>query len=297
MGGFVSSVTGNVFEPTPSIIPANHFTPFTFCQLGDIQIGFGQDGWKNDAHRMHLAAQQVNTQGFDFCIAVGDLTHNRFPHEINAFQETYPEFEVPVHLLPGNHDINNVSSLHQFTQDFNTSDHSTFSHNGYRFILLNSITMITDKAEFKNYTIAEWTWFEHQLKTAAHAGERIVVAHHHLPFEVTEDEDDSYWTFPKRVRKRYLKLIRKYAVRHILVGHRHETKKISPADRFYTIYVVAGTARFFDGNGFGINYFNVTSKDAARDVLQEYVHLQGVTHMKRSEGQPTGCPDIFEHGS
>ncbi|KAF5858069.1 hypothetical protein ETB97_004912 [Aspergillus alliaceus] len=293
MGGFVSTVS--VYLPTPSVLPTNHFTPFRFCQLGDIQLGFGEDGWRNDVHRMQVAAQQVNSENFDFCIAVGDLTHNRHPHEITAFQQTYSNFTVPVHLLPGNHDINSLSTLTQFTHDFNTTDHSTFAHNGYRFILLNSITMITDKPEFKNHTSNEWTWFEHQLKTAACAGERIVVAHHHLPFERAEDEPDSNWTFPKRVRAKYLRLIREYAVRHILVGHRHETKNIYPGDRFYTIYVVAGTARVFDGNGFGINYFNVSSKDSARHVLQEYVHLKGVTHMKRSVGEPTGCPEIFQH--
>ncbi|KAE8347173.1 hypothetical protein BDV24DRAFT_121755 [Aspergillus arachidicola] len=295
MGALMSSMGGGVFLPTPSVVSANHFTPFRFCQLGDIQLGFGQDGWKNDVHRMQLAAQQVNAEEFDFCIAVGDLTNSRYSYEITAFQQTFPNFTVPVHLLPGNHDVHDLSTLKQFTQDFNTSDHSSFTHNGYRFILLNSITMITDLAEFKNHTAYEWNWFEHELKTAARAGERIIVAHHHLPFEGSEDEPDSYWTFPKRVRRKYIELIRRYGVRHILVGHRHETKNIYPADGFYTIYVVAGTARFFDGNGFGINYFNVSSWDSANDVTQKYVHLKGVTHMKRSEGQPTGCPDIFQH--
>jgi hypothetical protein len=53
------------------------FEPFRFCQLGDIQIGFGLDGWQNDTVRMGLAAKQVNAEGFDFCIAVGDLTNDR----------------------------------------------------------------------------------------------------------------------------------------------------------------------------------------------------------------------------
>lgn len=91
----MSGLSGGVFHPTPSgkciplllrlwteadtciVVPANHFTPFQFCQLGDIQLGFGQDGWKNDVHRMQLAAEQVNAEDFDFCIAVGDLTNSR----------------------------------------------------------------------------------------------------------------------------------------------------------------------------------------------------------------------------
>ncbi|KAJ5819915.1 hypothetical protein N7474_005506 [Penicillium riverlandense] len=263
---------------------------------------------------MGLATQQVNVAGFDFCIAVGDLTNdrlvfcaglsmalltsrklNRFDYEIQAFQDTYPEFKLPVHLLPGNHDINDVASLEQFSQDYNVSDHHAFTHLGYRFILLDSVTLITNLPEFENYTTAEWNWFENQLKAAAHAHEQIIIAHHHLPFEVTEDEPDSYWNFPTRVRGKYLDLIRQYNVHHILVGHRHETFNIQPADKAFTIYVVAGTARFFDNNGFGINYFSITGEDSATDVSQEYVHLEGVTHMKRSEGLPNGCPDIFAH--
>ncbi|KAI9934847.1 hypothetical protein ASPWEDRAFT_186477 [Aspergillus wentii DTO 134E9] len=271
------------------------FKPFRFCQLGDIQLGFGLDGYKNDTYRMHLAAEQVKKEGFDFCIAVGDLTNDRTPEQVQSFQSVYPEFNGRVHLLPGNHDISNVATLKQFSVDYNVSDHGAFSHNGYRFIMLDSITLMSNLTEFEPYTTQEWSWFEEQLAEAAKEKAEIIVAHHHLPFEVSEDEPDNYWSFPNRVRGRYLDLIRQYGVRHILVGHRHETKNIYPADKAFTIYVVAGTARFFDNNGFGINYFNVTSLDSAKNVTQEYVRLQGVTHMKRSLGEPRGCPDIFAH--
>lgn len=265
---------------------------------------------------MGLAAQQVNAQDFDFCIAVGDLTNDRsvlwagsvdqlecsfiiqlyrFDYEIQGFQETFPDFDIPVHLLPGNHDISSVATLEQFTKDYNVSDHSAFSHKGYHFILLDSVTLISNLTEFEDYTAAEWTWFESQLEAAAGRNEEIIVAHHHLPFEFTEDEPDSYWAFPNRVRGRYLDLIRQYNVHHILVGHRHETKLAYASDNSFTIYIVAGTARFFDDNGFGINYFDVNGVDSSKDVTQDYVPLNGVTHMKRSEGLPNGCPDIFAH--
>ncbi|KAK9313975.1 Metallo-dependent phosphatase-like protein [Lipomyces starkeyi] len=277
------------------VLKRDGFKPFRFCQLGDIQIGFGLDGWQNDTQRMHLAAQQVNGEGFDFCIAVGDLTNDRFSYEIQAFQDTFPEFKAKVHLLPGNHDISNVATLKEFITDYNVSDHSAFSHNGYRFIMLNSVTLISNLTEFAPYTSAEWKWFEQQLESAADNDEEIIVSHHHLPFEFTEDEADSYWTFPNRVRGQYLDLIKKYNVHHILVGHRHETKNIYATDNSFTIYVVAGTARFFDDNGFGINYFDVASGNSATGVSQQYVHLQGVSLMKRSPGLPNGCPDIFAH--
>ncbi|KAE8152259.1 Metallo-dependent phosphatase-like protein [Aspergillus avenaceus] len=295
MGGLLSAFIGGLFLSLPMVVPANHYGRFRFCQLGDIQIGFGQDGWESDMHRMHLAAQQVNAQKFDFCIAVGDLTNGRLRHEISAFQQVYPEFDMPVHLLPGNHDISSLSTLEQFTHDYNVSDHSSFTHKGYRFILLNSITLISDLPEFKNHTAHEWEWFEQQLEDAKHAKEEIIVAHHHPPFEHSENERDSYWNFPKRVRGKYLKLIRKHGVHHILVGHRHETKTISSHNQDFTIYVLAGTARFFDNNGFGINYFNVSSKHSPRHVKHQYALLEGVKHHKRSRGQPTGCPDIFQH--
>ena len=222
-------------------------------------------------------------------------TKSRFDYEIEAFQNTFPEFKTKVHLLPGNHDISDVATLKQFTADYNVSDHTAFSNNGYRFILLNSITLISNLTEFASYTSAEWKWFEKELEHAAKKGEEIVVAHHHLPFEIYEDEPDSYWNFPQRARVPYLELIRKYGVHHILVGHRHETFNRQPTDNAFTIYVLAGTARFFDNNGFGINYFDVATDESATGVTQTYNLLQGVTHMKRSYGQPTGCPDIYAH--
>jgi 3',5'-cyclic AMP phosphodiesterase CpdA len=221
------------------------------------------------------------------------LTSKSFDYEVQAAQRTLPEFVPKVHLLPGNHDINDLATLQKWSTDYNVSDHQAFSYNGYRFILLNSITLITNLTEFAEHTVREWEWFGAQLEDAAKKGEEIIVAHHHLPFEVTEDEPDNYWSFPNRVRGRYLTLIRKYGVRHILVGHRHETKNIYPTDMAFSIYVVAGTARFFDNNGFGINYFDVNGCNAENDVKQEYRLLEGVTHMKRSEGEPNGCPHIF----
>jgi 3',5'-cyclic AMP phosphodiesterase CpdA len=221
----------------------------------------------------------------------------RYDYEIQAFQATYPKFKVPVHLLPGNHDISSVATLKQFTADYNVSDHSSFSHKGYHFIQLNSVTLISNLTEFTNYTVAEWTWFEQELDAAWKKGEQIVVAHHHLPFEVNETEADSYWTFPNRVRGRYLDLIKKYDVHHIMVGHRHETKNIYATDKSFTIYVIAGTARFFDNNGFGIGYFDVKEEDSSKGVSFEYVHLQNHTAGEPAPGQPTGCPNIFEHGN
>jgi 3',5'-cyclic AMP phosphodiesterase CpdA len=223
------------------------------------------------------------------------LSPFRYDYEIQAFQQTLPAFKTKVHLLPGNHDINSVATLKQFSKDYNVSDHTAFSNKGYRFIMLDSVTLMSNLTEFKDYTDAEWAWFEEELEHAAKKSEQIVIAHHHLPFEITEDEPDSYWTFPNRVRGRYLSLIRQYNVHHILVGHRHETKNISPADKAYAIYVVAGTARFFDNNGFGINYFDVKSMNSAKDVTQTYTRLKGAMNEKRSLGEPNSCPDIFAH--
>jgi hypothetical protein len=68
-----------------------------------------------------------------------------------------------------------------------------------------------------------------------------------------------------------------------------------PSDKAFTVSIVAGTSNFFDNNSFGINYFDVTGMKSARDVSQTYTLLQGVTHMERSEGAPTGCPNIYAH--
>ncbi|KAK9481895.1 Ser/Thr protein phosphatase [Lipomyces starkeyi] len=226
------------------------------------------------------------------------MLHARYSYKVNQSaciiilrtNHNHQEFKTKVHLLPGNHDINHLATLKQFKVSYNVSDHTAFSRNGYRFyhLGLGDLNEQLDR-------VTEWAWFEHELKSAAKRGEEIIFAHHHLPFEFTEDEPEAYWTFPNRIRGKYLDLVKNYGVHHILVGHRHETKNIYASDNSFTIYVVAGTARFFDGSGFGNNYFDVSSCDSTTDVNQEYVHLVGAGLMKRSEGLPNGCPDIFAH--
>ncbi|KAL3415690.1 hypothetical protein V8F44DRAFT_505633 [Aspergillus fumigatus] len=121
--------------------------PFRFCQLGDLHIGFGLDGWQNDTYRMVLAAQQVSTENFDSCIAVGDLTNDRANLGSSNTQTRLsspgftPQFKKRVHLLLGTHDISNVATLEQFTRDYNVGNHSSFSNKGYRFVLLDSISL------------------------------------------------------------------------------------------------------------------------------------------------------------
>lgn len=52
-----------------------------------------------------------------------------------------PQFKKRVHLLLGTHDISNVATLEQFTRDYNVGNHSSFSNKGYRFVLLDSISL------------------------------------------------------------------------------------------------------------------------------------------------------------
>jgi Icc-related predicted phosphoesterase len=283
----------------------NHgFESFSFIHMGDPQIGFGLDGPANDTFRFKLAADEAKYKWkVPFVVIAGDLTNDRTQLEVDGYYEGERQFaknDIDKYAVPGNHDVSSMATLESFRKNYSQPDYYTFERNKSRFFMLNSITLISNLTELAATHDEQWAWFERELELASHEKNNgpTFVVFHHPPFLVTEDEPDQYFNWPSAPRKRFLALIRKYNIHHLLVGHRHETFTATPTDNAFTIYIVAGTALYFDNNGFGYRVFNVSSPDPVNGVSQQYVHLdlggQVVTHLQ-GQGLPNGCPNIFEH--
>ena len=87
------------------------------------------------------------------------------------------------------------------------------------------------------------------------AAHKVVVTHH-PPFRKAENESHQYYNMPLAPRKRFMALLRKFGVQHVLCGHTHTTTKVTTSDGI-DIYTVAGTARAFDSNGCGYMKLNI----------------------------------------
>ena len=164
-----------------------------------------------------------------FVVMGGDMVND--PHsaaEYSALREVTTELssEIPMHWVPGNHDIAfdtvvpSEASVAAYRDRFGP-DSYVFVHNRVTFIVAN--TVIWDHPED-----VDGAW-EHQVafmeRELEAAGDRdsvhtIVLGHHPL-FTDTADEEDSYWNIPTARRTALLDLFTAYDVRAMFCGHWH----------------------------------------------------------------------------
>ena len=250
-------------------ISSDIFETFSFIQAGDPQFGFAPDPG-NEKLRFSLVAQHANKNNVPFVLIVGDLVHDPTNRsQVNDFDEVLKQFNMPVRLIPGNHDITNIRQLTQYRNKYG-DDYYTFTYNNCDFFGINSMTfkdVEISTAEFNS----QWDWFEKSLANSKAKGRtHIFVFMHYPPFLNNENESDQYFNIPFPQRTRFLSLVRQYGVRVIMCGHTHTTQIIEPADKSFTIYTVAGTARAFDNNGYGYRIFYVDKNK----ITQKYVTIE-----------------------
>jgi DNA repair exonuclease SbcCD nuclease subunit len=253
------------------------FRPFVFLHAGDPQIGFvgkNQDlSEKIEADKRRFAelARRANTLAPAFVYIAGDLVHADLPETRAAFDEVLRTFEVPVKIVPGNHDRPSRDWVK--AKRYGDGAYNVVLFNNCAFVALDSMDLALPMADSRapagsrGGKETQWEWLESTLekvRTCRH----VFVLMHFPPFVEREDEKAGYYNLPPANRARLLDLVRKHGVKTILAGHVHKNLVIGPQDGTFTIYTVGGTAR--SSNGYGYRAF-VVREDG---VEQAYLPLE-----------------------
>jgi 3',5'-cyclic AMP phosphodiesterase CpdA len=214
----------------------NHL--YTFAVIADTHINQGEDistspflsnSLSNARSRQVVA--ELNQIKPDFVIHLGDII-NPVPHlpsygeAVNCFHEIYRELNVPLHIVPGNHDsgdkpvgwmpagcINN-EYIAQYRQYFG-KDYYSFDHGDLHIVIINAQLLnsgLADETEQKS-------WLEDDL--AANVGNRIFLATHYPPFITKDDESGNYDNIEEPGRSWLLELCARHQVEAIFCGHVH----------------------------------------------------------------------------
>jgi len=269
-------------EPTtrlagPATRAAVEAKPFFFFHCGDPQMGMnGRRGIAGDMKRFQSVAHAANRLGPAFVLVAGDLAHTRAKVEYAAFDRALKQFRVPVKLIPGNHDIKGIADLARYHRKYGKSYYS-FTYNNCEFVCLNSMTLdpgspfTRGKPELNRQAPTQLAWLAKTLRRAkANRRNHIFVLMHIPPFVAHEHEGLNGAGMSPTGRKALLKLVRRYGVREILVGHVHVSHSLHAKD--FTVYSVAGTAKAFDAKGFGFRIFKVYPDR----VEQQFVPLKRI---------------------
>ena len=166
-----------------------------------------------------------------FVVHLGDIVHPVPP--LPAFHEAVKRFKaiasrllVPLHVIPGNHDVGDKTIdwmpadqvcdeyLATYREAFGP-DFYAFDESGVRFVMLNSLLLNSGLAGEAH----QQAWAERQIDSAG--DRRVFLFMHYPPYIYRPDEAGSYDNVDEPARAWLLGQIRKPAVEAVFAGHVH----------------------------------------------------------------------------
>lgn len=193
---------------------------FTFVQISDTHIGVKEAAYNA---RYVEVIRQVNALKPDFVIHTGDALTIWSAENMAPFKELSKNLSVPMHVIPGNHDITEIGKISadeaeariRAWRDAAGYDHESFEHQGCVFIGLDSDLYNSKLPE----EVRQMAWLKSQLRKAE--GKRIFIFQHQPLFLDKPDEPANYWVVAEPARGELLKLFRQHKVEAVLTGHLH----------------------------------------------------------------------------
>ncbi|WP_432257745.1 metallophosphoesterase [Cupriavidus sp. TMH.W2] len=237
---------------------AGHGDPlFSFVVVADTHINeqdgvssspFPRSRLANDRARhvfQEIAAMEPAPK---FVVHLGDIVNPvpslpTFQDAVARYREITAPVTIPVHLVPGNHDVGDKrvewmpagqvceAYLQTYREAFGR-DYFAFQERGIRFIVVNSLLLnsgLPDEA-------TQQAWLEQQVAEAIADGQRVFLFMHYPPYIYSSAERGNYDNIDEPARSWLLSLIRKPGVEAIFAGHVHNFwyDRIGDAE-FYTL--------------------------------------------------------------
>lgn len=174
----------------------------------------------------------INRREVDFVVHLGDLLHpvpetgELFAQAANAYRAIVSDLTMPIHVLPGNHDIGDTpisggpaspttpKMIEAWEKEFGAQYHS-FEKGGVRFLLLNA-QLINSGLQNE---VDQRRWVENEL--AAAQGQRVMLMLHHPAYLCYPDELDHYDNTDQPGRGWLLGLLEKHGIEAMFSGHAH----------------------------------------------------------------------------
>lgn len=166
-----------------------------------------------------------------FVIHLGDIVHPvpslpTFHDAVNHFKGIAAPLSVPLHVIPGNHDVGDKTvdwmPADQVCDDYLATyrdafgdDFFAFDEGGIRFILINSLLLNSGLADEER----QRAWVEEQIGSAGRL--RVFLFMHYPPYIYATDERGNYDNVDEPARTWLLEQMRRDGVEAVFAGHVH----------------------------------------------------------------------------
>ena len=213
---------------------------FTFVVVADTHVNESDDTSTSPCLTNRLANERARFVFQDiaamdpppsFVIHLGDIVHPvpslpAFHDAVALFKEIVAPLTVPLHVIPGNHDVGDkridwmpadqvcASHLEKYRAAFG-ADWLAFDHGGVRFVLLNSLLLNSGLPD----ELRQRDWLEAQISGAG--DQRVFLFMHYPPYIYRPDERGNYDNVDEPARSWLLGLAGRPNVEAVFAGHVH----------------------------------------------------------------------------
>ena len=213
---------------------------FSFVVVADTHVNEAEDTSTSPFATNHLANPRARHVFAEiaamrpppsFVVHLGDIVHPvpslpTFHDAVGNFKAIASQLPVPLHVVPGNHDVGDKTvdwmPAEQVCDDYLATyrnafgaDFHAFDENGVRFVMLNSLLLnsgLSDEARQR-------AWLEERIDSAGDL--RVFLFMHYPPYIHRPDEAGNYDNVDEPARAWLLGQIAKPAVEAVFAGHVH----------------------------------------------------------------------------
>lgn len=151
--GIVSSVTLDqaLAAPAEKRLPIGGAKPFSFVQISDSHIGFSKPANPDPLGTLRESLDKIRALPVrpDLVVHTGDITHLAQQDQFDLAKQIYGELGIPIHFVPGEHDLVDGSDPTAFLAAFGAGSKgngwSSFDFNGVHFIALVNVVTLGDR--------------------------------------------------------------------------------------------------------------------------------------------------------
>jgi len=210
---------------------------------GDTSSPFPVNALAND--RACVAWDILTNESLEFIVHLGDMVHP-LPHmpaylpATKAARALFHSENVPIHFVPGNHDIGDKpmpgspaavvsgSSIEAYEKAFG-DDHYCFDHQDCTFIIVNSSLWNSGLPQESE----QLRWLKQTLKSS---NKRMFLFSHYPHFVNNTAEDENYDNVAEPARSQLLQLIKTHEVEAVFSGHVHNFfYNCTPGSKHYVL--------------------------------------------------------------
>lgn len=218
-GGIASSALASTAEASTKSAGA-----LSFVQISDSHIGFSKPANPDPMATLNETIARIKALPTPpaFVIHTGDITHLAKPEQFDLAQQVYGSLGVPVHFVPGEHDIvdgNNVKPyIERFAKDAKGDGWYSFDMNGVHFVALVNVLQLGDKG-MGTLGSDQLAWLKDDLK--GRSSSTPVVVYSHFPMWALYED----WGWGTQDSLEAMKLLKRFGSVTALNGHVHQIQQ------------------------------------------------------------------------